>query len=123
MVSHPVSKASLAYYCMLASFASARSTLQCAASYAETDFRTDIPNITVPTLLIHGDDDKIVPREVSSDKTAAMIPGSQYLVYDGAPHGLFYTHRDKLNKDIINFLSGATGAYSTSLTQVSENQF
>lgn len=119
MVSHPVSKASLEYYRMLASFASARSTLQCAASFAETDFRTDIPNITVPTLVIHGNDDKIVPREVSSDRTAAMIPGCQYLVYDGAPHGLFLTHRNQLNKDIVNFLSGSTGAYSTSLVEVS----
>jgi non-heme chloroperoxidase len=120
LVSHPVSKASLEYYKMLGSFASQRSTLECVTAFAETDFRSDVLNIGVPTLIIHGNQDKIVPMEVSSDKVAKLIPGSQYLVYEGAPHGLFLTHRDQLNRDIINFLGGGTHAYSTTLAEVNE---
>jgi pimeloyl-ACP methyl ester carboxylesterase len=115
MVSHPVSKPLLEYYRMLASFASARSTLQCAISFAKTDFRQDIAAITVPMLIIHGDADKIVPIEASSDRTATMIPGAQYLIYEGAPHGLFYEYRKHLNQDLINFIKGGTNAYSTTL--------
>jgi pimeloyl-ACP methyl ester carboxylesterase len=115
LVSHPVSKPLLEYYRMLGSFASARSTLQCAISFAQTDFRKDIHSITVPTLIIHGDADKIVPIEASSNRTATMIPGSHYLVYEGAPHGLFYEYRKELNQDLINFINGAANAYSTSL--------
>lgn len=104
LVNHPVSKPALEYYRMLASFASQRSTVECIRSFSETDFRTDIPNIKVPTLIIHGDSDKIVPKEVSSDKTAELIKGSQYIVYEGAPHGLFLTHKEQLNSDIIDFM-------------------
>ncbi len=120
MMSHPVSKASLEYYRMLASFATQHSTLRCVTAFSETDFRTDISNITVPALIIHGDSDKIVPVEVSSDKTASMIPGSQYLIYKGAPHGLFLTHRDQLNHDLVNFVQGSSNAFSVPLVQTSE---
>jgi non-heme chloroperoxidase len=121
MVSHPVSSAALDYYRMLASFASQRSTLECITAFAETDFRTDVQNISVPTLIIHGNADKIVPIELSSDKVARMIAGSQYLVYEGAPHGLFLTHRDQLNKDLVNFIGGSGRAYSTALAEMNEH--
>lgn len=107
MISHPVSAPLLDYYRMLASFASARSTQQCAIAFSETDFRKDVAAIMVPVLIIHGDADKTVPIEVSSDRTSAMLPNSQYLVYEGAPHGLFYTHRGQLNRDLIQFISGS----------------
>ncbi len=58
---------------------------------------------SVPTLIIHGDDDKTVPIESSSERTAKMIPNAEYKIYEGAPHGLFYTHKEKLNEDLINF--------------------
>jgi pimeloyl-ACP methyl ester carboxylesterase len=97
---------------MLASFASARSTQQAAIAFSQTDFRRDVENIQVPTLIIHGDDDKTVPITNSSDRTAQMIKGSQYLVYEGAPHGLFYTHRKKLNRDLINFITSKQAIHS-----------
>ena len=117
MVSHPVSKPLLEYYRMLGSFAAARSTLQCVIAFSQTDFREDVRAIKIPTLIIHGNDDKIVPIEASSNRTAAMIPGSHYLVYEGAPHGLFYEYRQKLNADLVNFINGGANAYSTTLNE------
>lgn len=117
MVSHPVSKPALEYYRMLASKATARSTSECAISWASTDFRNEVSAVKVPALIIHGDADKTVPIEVSSDRTAEMIPGAQYLIYEGAPHGLFDTHREQLSRDIINFIHGSREAYSTPLAE------
>lgn len=106
MMSHPVSTPLLEYYRMLASHATARSTQQCAISFSSTDFRDDIAAVKVPTLIIHGDDDKTVPLEVSSARLAKMLPNTDYRIYEGAPHGLFYTHRGTLNRDLIQFISG-----------------
>ena len=112
LISHPVSTPFLEYNRMLASMATARSTQQCANSFARTDFRNDLKAIKVPTLIIHGSTDKTVPIKASSDRTVSLIPGSQYLVYDGAPHGLYYTHRKQLNLDLINFINGSAHGYS-----------
>lgn len=105
MVNHPLSSPLLEYYRMLCSFASGRATRQCMQSFAFTDFRNDTPLITVPTLIIHGSADKTVPIEVSSDKSSQLVPNNQYIVYDGAPHGLFYTHKERLNRDLISFIT------------------
>ena len=104
LVSHPVSAPLLDYYRMLAAVAAPRATKQCAIAFAQTDFRQDVQAINVPTLVIHGDADKTVPIKASGARTAHMIPGSQYMVYDGAPHGLFYTHKERLNQDLISFI-------------------
>ncbi len=103
LLNHPVSAPLLDYYRMLASVAAPRATQQCAISFATTDFREDLKAINIPTLIIHGDDDQIVPIKVSSDRTATMLPHAIYKVYEGAPHGLFYTHKEQLNKDLIDF--------------------
>ncbi len=79
-------------------------TLQTAVSFSSTDFRQDLPRINVPTLIIHGTDDKIVPIEVSSDRTAEMMPDATYHKYDGAAHGLWFTEMEKLTNDIRNFV-------------------
>lgn len=79
-------------------------TLACAKAFSSTDFREDIKTINVPTLIIHGDDDKTVPIKPTSEQTAQMISGSIYKVYEGAPHGLWFTHKEKLNKDLIDFI-------------------
>ena len=112
IVNKPVSTPLLEYYRMLASFASARSTQQAAIAFAQTDFRRDVEAVSVPTLIIHGDGDKTVPIKNSSDRTSEMIKGSQYLVYDGAPHGLFYTDRERLNMDLINFITSRETKYA-----------
>ena len=80
-------------------------TVKAMRSWSTTDFREDIKKINVPTLIIHGTDDKTVPIEVSSDRTADMLPQAKYIKYDGAPHGLFYTEKEKLNNDIFWFVN------------------
>jgi non-heme chloroperoxidase len=79
--------------------------MNCAGSFSETDFRDDVPQITVPTLIIHGDKDKTVPIS-SGNRTAALLPHATYMVYEGAPHGLFITEKKKLNADLIQFING-----------------
>ncbi len=107
LLNHPVSTALLEYYRTLAAFASPIATQECAKAFAQTDFRDDISAVNVPLLIIHGDSDKTVPIEASGNRTAAAVPGATYLVYEGAPHGLFYTHRKQLNANLAEFINGA----------------
>jgi non-heme chloroperoxidase len=112
---HPVSTPLLEYYRMLGSIASPRATQECMKSFSMTDLRKDAQAITVPTLIIHGDADKTVPIEVSSRKAVKLIPGSQLVEYEGAPNGLFYTHRERLNMDLVSFIT--TGQPATDGTE------
>ncbi|WP_300601251.1 alpha/beta hydrolase [Niabella sp.] len=106
LLNKPVGKPLQEYYRGLASCAAPHATVHCVTSFSATDFGPDLDAMDLPVLLVHGDDDAIVPREVSSDRLAALLPQVQYAVYAGAPHGLFYTHRGRLNKDLVNFLNG-----------------
>lgn len=116
LLNKPVSTPYLQYFRGLAEVALPRATQQCAIAFANTDFRADVEAVNLPTLIIHGDADKTVPIEASSDRTARMIPGAIYKVYEGAPHGLFITHRYELNQDIIDFCrDGATQAMAQSV--------
>lgn len=105
IINKPLSTALLEYYRMLCSFASPHATLKCAESFSFTDFRDELSTVTVPTLIIHGNDDKIVPIDLTSKKASEAIANNTYIVYEGAPHGLFYTDRDKLNEDLLEFLN------------------
>ena len=89
---------------MMALRGSARATLACAHAFAGTDFRGDLPSITVPTLIIHGDSDQTVPIEHSGRLTAAMLPHANLVEYEGAPHALFFTEKDRLNQDLLSFV-------------------
>jgi pimeloyl-ACP methyl ester carboxylesterase len=84
-------------------------------AFGHTDFRNDVPSVTVPTLIIHGDADKIVPAEVSAERMRSLLPHAEYKLYEGAPHGLFYTHREQLNADLIAFCTA--GASETTSSQ------
>ncbi|GAA4741183.1 alpha/beta fold hydrolase [Flavisolibacter ginsenosidimutans] len=114
LLEHPVSKPYLQYFRGLAEVALPRATQQCAIAFANTDFRADVKAVNVPTLIIHGDADKTVPIEASSERTAKMIPNAVYKVYEGAPHGLFYTERKRLNQDIIDFASDGNAQQTVS---------
>ena len=100
-----VSQAILDWNQNLCLMSSAKATVDCVRSFSETDFREDIKKITVPVLIIHGDADKTVPIKASGDKTAAMLPHAKYIVYKNAPHGLFITEKEKLNADLISFIT------------------
>ncbi|NTS40937.1 alpha/beta hydrolase [Flavisolibacter sp. BT320] len=103
LLNKPVSAPMLDYYRGLAAVALPRATVQCVLSFGHTDFRQDMRNINLPTLVIHGDSDEIVPIKASSDRTVKLIKNATYKVYEGAPHGLFYTHRQRLNQDLVEF--------------------
>lgn len=116
LLNHPVSAPLLEYYRMLASLASPRATKECIKAFGFTDFREDAGLVNVPTLIIHGDNDKIVPIEMSSKKTYQLIANSQYVVYENAPHGLWYTHKERLCMDIVSFITNGTiASYSTEI--------
>ena len=95
----------LDYYRMLCSFSFPRATLKCAISFSSTDFRSEMSAGNVTTLIIHGEEDKTVPIEIGSEITAKLVPDNKFIVSEGAPHGLFYIEKDKLNKDLIEFLN------------------
>jgi pimeloyl-ACP methyl ester carboxylesterase len=71
-----------------------------------TDFRKELPGITVPTLIIQGDKDVSAPIDMTGRPTVALIPNAQFKIYEGAPHGLFLTHKDRLNADLLSFIVG-----------------
>ncbi len=104
LMSHPVTDAYLVNASNKAMEASPIATIECAKSFATTDFRKDVPTIDVPTLIIHGDKDKTVPIEATGDQSAKLIKGASYKIYEGAPHGLWFTEKDKLNRDLLAFI-------------------
>ena len=75
----------------------------CVKAFSETDFTEDVKRIDVPTLVIHGDDDQIVPFKTGGARSAKMIAGATLKVYPGAPHGLTATHQRQLNADLLDF--------------------
>jgi non-heme chloroperoxidase len=81
-----------------------RNAYECIAAFSATDFRPDLAKIDVPTLVIHGGDDQIVPFEISGKLSAELVPNAQLIVYEGRPHGLPDTDRDRLHADILAFL-------------------
>lgn len=105
IMAHPVSDEVRAWSCQLAMQASLTATLDCAAAFATTDFRGDLEAFTVPTLVIHGTKDEVVPIAATGHVAAARIADSQLIEYDGAPHGLFASHKVRLTKDVLNFVS------------------
>jgi non-heme chloroperoxidase len=99
-----VSGGMLAQTLHIALLASLKGTIDCVTAFSETDFRPDMAKIDVPTLVIHGDDDQIVPFEATGKLAAEMIKGANLKVYSGAPHGFAETHADRLNADLLDFL-------------------
>jgi non-heme chloroperoxidase len=73
-------------------------------AFSETDFTEDLKRIDVPTLVVHGDDDQIVPISDSALLTAKLVKGATLKIYPGASHGLCSTHKDQLNADLLAFL-------------------
>ncbi len=89
--------------------ASPKGTLDCVSAWL-TDFRSDLARIDVPTLVIHGDADRILPIAVTGKRTHEAVKGSQLAVVDGGPHGLTWTHAERVNRALLDFLGQRTSA-------------
>jgi len=81
-----------------------KNTFDSIKAFSESDMTEDLKKIDRPTLVVHGDDDQIVPIDISGRATARLVKGAQLLVYPGAPHGLTDTHKDRLNADLLAFI-------------------
>lgn len=79
----------------------------CIKAFSETDFTEDLKKIDKPTLIIHGDDDQIVPIDASAKLTAKLVKNAELKIYPGAPHGLCSTHKNQINEDLLNFINKA----------------
>jgi non-heme chloroperoxidase len=85
-----------------------KNELDCIAAFSETDFTGDLMKFDVPTLIVHGDDDQIVPIDNSARLSAKLVKGSTLTVYAGGDHGLAQTHKDRLNADLLAFARDAS---------------
>lgn len=75
-------------------------------AFSETDFTEDLAKFDVPTLIIHGGDDQIVPIDASAHRTVQLVKGAVLKIYPDGPHGLAFTHADELNADLLAFIKG-----------------
>jgi non-heme chloroperoxidase len=91
----------------VASAASATASLACVPTWHE-DFRQDLARVDVPTLVIHGDSDRIVPFAAAGQRTAKLVKGARLVVVKGGPHCVPWTHAEEVNAALLNFLSGKT---------------
>jgi non-heme chloroperoxidase len=89
---------------------------ECIKAFSETDFTEDLKKFDVPTLVLHGEDDQIVPVKDSAMKSARLIPGARDVYYPGAPHGITSTHQDQVNAELLAFLRSSPAAWSHNLT-------
>ncbi len=87
-----------------------KNTYECIKAFSETDCTEDLKKFDVPTLVIHGDDDQIVPIDITGRASAKIVKNAKLIVYPGAPHGLTDTHKDKLNADLLAFIKAEVKA-------------
>ncbi|KAB8153453.1 alpha/beta fold hydrolase [Kordia sp. TARA_039_SRF] len=99
-----VSEAQLHYDWSIAAYASPNATIKAAKAWAETDFRSELKNVNVPTLIVHGDADNIVPIETSAEQAAKGIENNTFKILKNGPHGLNITHKHELNEALLDFI-------------------
>jgi non-heme chloroperoxidase len=83
-----------------------KNAFDCIQAFSETDFTEDLQKFDVPTLIIHGDDDQVVPIGAAGMASAELVKNAKLIVYPGAPHGVTDTHKERLNQDLLTFLKG-----------------
>jgi non-heme chloroperoxidase len=81
-----------------------RNVIECVKAFSETDFTDDLKKFDIPTLIIHGDDDQIIPIDVGGRASAKLVANATLKVYPGAPHGVADTHKEQLNTDLLAFV-------------------
>ena len=84
-----------------------KATYDCIKAFSETDFTEDLKKIDVPTLVLHGDDDQIVPIGASALLSAKLVKGATLKVLPGLPHGMCTTHKDQINADLLAFIKAS----------------
>ncbi len=112
MLDHAVSEAVLHDFFRQAMMAGLRPTLGAAKAFATTDFRTDLKAFTMPTLVVHGTKDATVPIDVTAREVAKAVPGARLIEYEGSAHGLFASDKERLTRDIREFLGSSSGLRS-----------
>jgi non-heme chloroperoxidase len=90
--------------------ASLPAVYECIKAFGETDFTEDLKRFDVPTLIMHGDDDQIVPIGISALVSSKIVKDATLKVYPGLPHGMCSTHKDQINADLLAFVSGQRAA-------------
>ena len=81
-----------------------KNAYDCIKAFSETDFTEDLKNFDMPTLIVHGDDDQIVPIDAAGRASARLVKDVTLKVYPGGPHGITETHKDQLNEDLLAFV-------------------
>lgn len=89
---------------IVAAEASPKGTLDCVTAFSSTDFRDDLKRIDIPTLVIHGDADRICPFPATGKRTPEFVKGAKLIVVNGGPHGINWTHAEEVNRGLVNFL-------------------
>jgi non-heme chloroperoxidase len=87
-----------------------KAAYDCIKAFSETDFTEDLKKFDVPTLILHGTDDPIVPIGASARQSVKLVKGARLLELDGAPHGMCSTHKDRINQELLAFLKEPTPA-------------
>ncbi|WP_116788942.1 alpha/beta fold hydrolase [Flavobacterium psychrotrophum] len=105
LFSNPVSEEFLQRDQILTLNSAGYATIKAMQAWSTTDFRADLAAIKIPLLVLHGKADETVPIDASAEETIKIVPQAEYVVYDDAPHGLFYTHKNRFNEEIINFVN------------------
>ena len=85
-----------------------KNTFDCIRAFSETDFTADLQAFDVPTLILHGEDDQIVPIGAAAHRSSKLVKNAILKIYAGAPHGLAYTHKEQLNTDLLTFIKKGT---------------
>jgi non-heme chloroperoxidase len=99
-----VSQGVLDQFWLMSMQAGLLNSYECVKAFSETDFTNDLKQFDVPTLLLHGEDDQVVPVKDSSAKSARLIKGAKDVYFPGAPHGITTTHQDQINAELLQFL-------------------
>lgn len=81
-----------------------RNEFECIKQFSETDFTEDLKRIDVPTLIIHGDDDQIVPIDASAKRAVELVKGARLIIYEGGSHGIPFTEKERMNQDLLSFI-------------------
>ena len=99
-----ISEQAVRFSWYVGAMASPKATLDCVSAWL-TDFRKDVASIEIPTLIVHGDSDRIVPFDASGKRMSEDVKGSRLVVLKDAPHGLNWTHAEELNRELLSFLA------------------